>query len=152
MQTEAGQKIEGGTLEWWLSDKHNPLASWLHAQTPGDALLGFAEWLVSKRTSTIRIWANSPIFDIAILGEMYRIHTGVSTTVSHQPILDGVSAVVLPWNYWELRDYRTAVHCLSKPAKAILKGRPVAHQALQDAMDQAQVLIDFGFFERYTEE
>ena len=134
-QTEAGQRIEGGTLEWWLGNKRNPLANRLHVQAPQDALLEFAKWLLMQRPA--RIWANSPMFDMAILAEMYRIHSGQNA---------------LPWNYWELRDYRTAVQCLSKPAKAILKGRPVAHHALQDAMDQAQVLIDFGFFERYTEE
>ena len=135
-QTEAGQRIEGATLEWWLGNKLD-LASRVHVQAPQAALLDFAKWLLIQRNGSMRIWANSPMFDMAILGEMYRIHGGGGA---------------LPWNYWELRDYRTAVHCLSKPAKQILKGRPVAHHALQDAMDQAQVLIDFGFFERYTEE
>lgn len=133
-QTEAGQRIEGATLEWWLGNKLK-LAG--HIQAPVEVLLEFAKWLLIQRNGSMRIWANSPMFDMAILGEMYRIHGGGSA---------------LPWNYWELRDYRTAIHFLNKPAKKILKGRPVAHHALQDAIDQAHVLIHFGFFERYTEE
>ena len=131
-QTNHGLAIEGATLEWWLGNKLQ-IAGRFNVKTPVEGLDYLQVWLRGLSGSR-RIWANSPMFDMAILEALWW----------------RCRADKLPWNYWELRDYRTAVHCLDKPFKSI-KPKSVAHRALQDAIDQAQLLIDHGFFQRYTE-
>ena len=140
-QTNHGLAIEGATLEWWLGNKLQ-IAGRFNVNLPAMALTELRSWLVEHRkTNQLRIWANSPMFDMAILEALWWCYHRESYYEEHK----------LPWSYWELRDYRTAVHCLDKPFKSI-KPKSVAHRALQDAIDQAQLLIDHGFFKRYTEE
>jgi hypothetical protein len=64
------------------------------------------------------IWAQGPVFDIAILENIYRQY-GWPT----------------PWQFWQIRDSRTLFGVHGDPR---IKGRVGHHNALADCIYQAQ--------------
>jgi len=70
------------------------------------------------------IWAQGPVFDIVILENLYR-RIGLPC----------------PWQFWQIRDSRTLLSSLGDPRE---KNKAGLHNALEDAVSQAQA-VQFVF-------
>jgi len=113
-----GLDADLSTLSWWLKRSDEAQAAALEGGEPlGDVLREFTQWYRSRNAD--QLWANSPIFDVAILDAACE-RVGIES----------------PWSFWELRDYRT----LSDLAIAEdIEREGTSHEALDDAVHQARV-------------
>jgi len=112
-----GLEIDAATLEWWLQQSAEARAV-LHGGEPlDDVLREFTLWYREQNAG--ELWANSPIFDVAILDDACA-RAGVTT----------------PWSFWELRDFRTLS---AVDIAADLDQEGVEHDALDDARHQARI-------------
>ena len=112
-----GLDMDAATLEWWLNQSADARAV-LHGGEPRDDVLReFTLWY--REQNADQLWANSPIFDVAILDE------GCARA--------GVTA---PWSFWELRDFRTLS---AVDIAADLDQEGVEHDALDAARHQARI-------------
>lgn len=71
---QAGLKIDGETLEWWLNDqKVEVLRSLIENKNSlGETLFEFKVWLNSlDELENPKVWGNGPSFDMAILSTAY---------------------------------------------------------------------------------
>jgi hypothetical protein len=66
------------------------------------------------------IWAQGPVFDIVILENLYR-----------------QMGLPCPWQFWQIRDSRTLLSSLGDPRE---KNKAGLHNALEDAVSQAQAV------------
>lgn len=120
--TAAGLTIDGSTVAWWF--QQSPQAIQAMAK-PGiflkAALAQFALALAKYRPDCV--WANSPSFDLVILGNAFDACGGPR-----------------PWVYWKERDMRTVMELF--PDKYDSKIVPsVAHEAGADAEAQAKRVL-----------
>lgn len=114
------------TIKFWESKKVSPRARH-HAFTHPDripideALAHLAKHIASLRQPDrdLMLWGNGPEFDMSILEYAYRA-TGQS----------------VPWQYWEVRDIRTATSL----HPVTLRRRTTKHHALMDAEHEAKML------------
>jgi DNA polymerase III epsilon subunit-like protein len=114
---DAGLGIDAATLAWWLRQDEEPRRRALvGGKSLRHALMELCEWLDSGGYD--EVWANSPSFDLDILGAAF-------DAVGHDA----------PWEYWQERDYRTlrAVSPVEEPPQ---EGHE--HDALADARSQAE--------------
>lgn len=116
----AGAVIEAGTVMWWLRQSDEARAA-LQDQPVylAEALSAFKDWLYSRQVKGV--WGNGASFDNVVLAEAYRR-----------------MEMPCPWPFWKDRCYRTvkAMH-----PDIQLQRHGVAHNALDDARDQAMHLI-----------
>lgn len=120
---EAGLKIEGRTLRWWMeqSDAARKVFS-LEGSSLRDALVMLRD---AFDWSDTLVWANGTNFDLPILDTAY-----------------AACGLRSPWVYNNVRDYRTLRYQLDNDEFNALRVRPtVAHDALADAKAQALTLI-----------
>lgn len=129
---------ESSTLEWWktqTADAHSVFSDniidGISIEDAAKEMKAFIDKCVKTHTSNfngedkprICIWGNGATFDNAILAKMFR-DNGVDD---------------IPWNTFGDRCYRTLVTALNK---VVPRGeRGIAHNAVDDAMHQANVLI-----------
>ena len=118
-QLALGRTVDDSTIEWWAQ------------QDPRVRSEAFDE---GDRTSVDQlhrelnrflvgvgdIWAQGPVFDIAILEDLYRSQNWG-----------------FPWLFWQIRDSRTLFQLHGDPRP---KGRDQAHNALLDCVYQAQAV------------
>jgi hypothetical protein len=120
-QLSIGRTVDDSTVEWW--SKQHPLVI-EEAMTGLNrvSLENFRQQLNKFLVGADEIWAQGPVFDIAILENLYE--------QMQWPF---------PWNYWQIRDSRTlfAVHGDSR-----VKQQGKLHNAMEDAKSQAQAVID----------
>lgn len=112
-----GLDIDASTLSWWLKRDAEQRAVLHDGDDLNDVLAAFTRWYRARNAD--QLWANSPIFDVAILD---RACARVGVTP--------------PWAYWELRDYRTLSAVGIAPD---LDRDGTEHDALDDARHQARV-------------
>jgi hypothetical protein len=121
----AGLAIEPDTVIWWLvqdADSRAELTRTDGRSTLSDALDNLGEWFTEIGANPeTQVWANGASFDFPILEAAYR-------AVHKAP----------PWNYRQLRCYRTARKIL--PSIEELTPQGIKHHALCDAHYQARVL------------
>lgn len=126
-----GRKISEETLRWW-EDKVDPEVKnkLFHSETTTlrYALVYFAEILRLKKLEVkeINFWANGASFDFPILEHAYKS-------------LD----IDVPWEYYQLRDYRTLKNLFPQISK---EKNDKPHSALDDALAQAkhaQRILDY---------
>jgi exodeoxyribonuclease VIII len=121
--TEAGRHISESTLIWWLGQ-------------PAEAQKVFTEPKVTLAVALDElreffdhadycVWGNGPDFDNAIVAHAFSTH--------------GVPA---PWKFWNSRCMRTMKDLPSSKHVAKVHN-PNAHNALTDAMSQAQQLQNY---------
>ena len=120
-----GLTKDPGTMKWWDgqdSEARKVLAE-AEASKVGlaDALLRFTAFCKHFNGNNLRIWGNGSDFDNAIIAHCY-----------------GVTGQPLPWRFWNSRCFRTLRH-LAGDTK---RGKVARHNALQDAVDQANVAIE----------
>lgn len=124
---QRGLTVDGKTIEWWMDQSAEARAVFTEPAKPLSAVLidlGSAyDW------NDTEIWANGSNFDIPILENAYN-----------------ACGLVIPWKFWNVRDYRTVKNMFSKEFFNTVCVEPVvAHHALEDARAQAltlQALLD----------
>jgi len=113
-----GLDIDAATLSWWLRRDADQREVLHGGDDLDDVLAAFVRWYRARNAD--QLWANSPIFDVAILD-----HACARVDVTP------------PWSYWELRDYRTLSN-IGLAADLDREGG-TEHDALDDARYQARV-------------
>jgi exodeoxyribonuclease VIII len=117
--------VSASTLRWWMKQNRAAQdAAFSGSRTIQEALQVLAQYFgtLNCAASELRVWANGPAFDIAILD---RLHDKCGYPV--------------PWAYYNVRDYRTVIDLAQRQGYPTPK-TPVAHNALADAQKQAAVL------------
>lgn len=110
-----GLTIDAGTLAWWF-DQPGVARKQLEG---GDGLSSCLNRLRQFVGDADEVWANSPKFDMSILEAAYE-------AIGQEP----------PWEFYELRDYRTLT---ALPGAENTSTDGVEHHALDDAYHQAVV-------------
>jgi len=116
-----GGKVDGGTVDWWLSDARSDARQALLADQPVDfasSLHGFCEWY---GPAPLPLWGNGSDFDNVIL------RNAIKSVGLH-----------VPWNHYHNRCHRT-IKNLAPSIKPDF-GVKTAHHALADAEVQAKQL------------
>lgn len=115
---DAGLKVEGQTLIWWLrqSDEARREVSEAGAALP-DVLAAFSSFL-SDREEDIKLWSNGKHFDMARLADAYKA-CGMS----------------IPWKYYNVRDVRTLAGIMPEIKERIQRAG-TAHHPLDDCQYQ----------------
>lgn len=117
---EWGLRVDPETVKWW-STKPKHIIAQLSKPTPlplEEALAQFAEWYKGDYH-----WCRG-MFDVPIL-EYAFAKTGIKS----------------PYKYWQAMDHRTAMTMLDVDFKASREGAEDYHNALGDAVAQAEALI-----------
>jgi len=115
-QTALGREVQEDTLAWWIGQADDIREEALGEQdrVSLDTLYrDLNRFLVGANN----IWAQGPLFDFAILENLYR-QMGWPT----------------PWQYWQIRDSRTLFGVHGDPR---IKGKAGLHNALEDCVSQA---------------
>lgn len=114
------REISPSTLQWWFNQRKAAQKAWSTKQVPlTEALVAFSAWFPKSSL----IWANGPSFDITILGDAYEQY--------------GIDA---PWFYRNVQSFRTAKLFGEEFTKEKIDKTGVYHNALDDAINQAQQL------------
>ena len=122
-QIDRGRKPTGDTIKWWLSQSDAAKRVFHEQAKPAAFVLQtFATWLKANNPKAF-VWGNGSTFDISILEDMYRDYK--------QP---------LPFGYTKVMDLRTFKRF--KGSKEQIKKSGVAHNALDDALAQAQYVME----------
>ena len=131
-QTKIGRNVMQETMNWWAT---HPKEVSEEALGDGNRVsLEDAIKQLNKFAVGVDIfWCQGPLFDYAILQDLYR---QLNTPV--------------PWNYWQIRDSRTLFSLVPKDHN---EKRTGLHNALQDCIFQAkkvqkvyrQLGIDVGY-------
>ena len=118
-QIALGRHVDDNTIEWWSKQAEDVYAE---AFDPNDriSLEEFAKELNRFIVGCDNIWAQGPVFDIVILENLYR-----------------QMGLPCPWQFWQIRDSRTLLSSLGDPRE---KNKAGLHNALEDAVSQAQAV------------
>lgn len=118
-------KTNKDTLEFWSEVPKEVLKSQMVGAVPYIEGIGqFIDYVLETKPNIIWTWGN--VFDLPIISNsIYEIY-------GHE--------YQLPWKYNKVCDIRTLKTCFGVD---IVRSSEYAHDSLQDAVDQAQYLIDF---------
>ena len=115
-QTALGREVQEDTLNWWLSQAED-----IREEALGESDRVSLDTLYRDLNKFLvgvdNIWAQGPVFDIAILENLYR-QCGWPT----------------PWQFWQISDSRTLFKTHGDPR---VKGKAGLHNALEDCVSQA---------------
>jgi hypothetical protein len=116
-QIAQGREVQEDTLAWWMKQNED-----IREEALGESDRVSVEEMYKQLNRFLvgvnNIWAQGPVFDIAILENIYRQY-GWPT----------------PWQFWQIRDSRTLFGVHGDPRK---KNREGHHNALADCVYQAQ--------------
>ena len=124
------------TCKWWMKDPERAgvLAAIMGPggglEHIGDALHGFRAWMMGHMLypARVRVWANGPSFDIAIVDQAFRDN-----------------GIERPWICWQVRCVRTALDLAGHQRGSIPWTEPgPRHRALPDARHEARKLLSVG--------
>jgi hypothetical protein len=116
-QIARGRTVQEDTLQWWMTQPEDVREEAIGEDgrvSIDDMYRQLNRFLVGVNN----IWAQGPVFDIAILENLYRQY-GWPT----------------PWQFWQISDSRTLFKVHGDPR---VKGRAGHHNALADCIYQAQ--------------
>lgn len=115
-QIERGREVQDDTLAWWLRQAEDVREE---ALGPDDRVSVESMYKQLNRflVGVDNIWCQGPVFDIAILENLYRQY-GWPT----------------PWQFWQISDSRTLFKAHGDPR---VKGKVGLHNALEDCVSQA---------------
>jgi hypothetical protein len=115
-QIAQGRDVQDETVNWWMNQAEDVREEALGTDgriSVEDMYRQLNRFLVGANS----IWAQGPLFDFAILENLYRQY-GWPT----------------PWQYWQIRDSRTLFGVHGDPR---VKGKVGLHNALEDCVSQA---------------
>lgn len=117
-QIALGREVQDDTLLWWTkqNEEVREEALGVEGRVPVEQMYReLNRFLVGVEN----IWAQGPVFDIAILENLYRQY-----------------GWPVPWQFWQIRDSRTLFGVHGDPRK---KG-DLLHNALADCVSQAEAV------------
>lgn len=121
-QMEKGLRVDGSTILWWLNQSPEARQSILGGQMRADpvelVLRDFATWCSLQGATAF--WGNGSDFDLPILGAVYDLY-----------------GIKRPWPYNGGRCQRTIFSLVGLKPGAFGTKNAMAHDALADAMFQA---------------
>jgi len=118
-QLALGRTVDDSTIEWWAQqDSRVRTEAW--DGTDRSSIHELKRELNRFLVGVDDIWSQGPVFDIAILEDLYRSQNWG-----------------FPWSFWQIRDSRTLFKVHGDPRQ---KGRDQAHNALLDCVYQAQAV------------
>ena len=115
-QIAQGRDVQDETVNWWMNQAEDVREEALGTDGRISVEAMYRQlnrFLVGANS----IWAQGPLFDFAILENLYRQY-GWPT----------------PWQYWQIRDSRTLFGVHGDPR---VKGKVGLHNALEDCVSQA---------------
>lgn len=118
--------VDGSTICWWMtqSDAAREIFNKQSTALKLDSALIELKMFIERLSKSPIMWCNGSNFDAPILDNAFR-RVGVTP----------------PWQYYNVRDYRTICKALPKNVLDTLKVNPdVAHNAYHDAVAQAHTL------------
>lgn len=124
-------KVNGSTLAWWMRQEAKAKRIFSEGKNKiplAVALDDLRTWILKVTPSgeDVRPWGNGSSFDITILEHAYE---------------NGAVGLKEPWDFWNIRDMRTIVDvCDFRKEDWPFPADAVAHNALDDAMRQAQII------------
>jgi DNA polymerase III epsilon subunit-like protein len=125
--TQWGLTIEPRTVLWWF-DQSQDARDFITKGKHVDLDIALAELKAAFKWKGKNVWCNGANFDFPIL------------TAAHNAIGQPV-----PWEYWAGNDYRTIKNLVGRDVFDACKVAPtVAHNALADAVAQAETLINMA--------
>lgn len=122
-QMDKGRVVDASTISWWMSQ--GEAAKYVFKESPAaveQALVLFALWY-KYFDSEPYVWGNGATFDISILESLFKTY-----------------GIACPWSYNKAMDVRTYKRFIGKGASIAKTG--VAHNALDDAVDQALYVME----------
>ena len=119
-----GLTIEPRTVLWWM-DQSQDARDFITKGKHTALDIALDEFRAAFKWKGKKVWANGAAFDFPILTAAY----------------DAVGKTV-PWEYWACNDYRTIKNMVGINVFEACRVKPtVAHNALADAVSQAETLI-----------
>lgn len=118
-QLALGRHVMDDTVEWW-SKQADDVREEALGEGNRISLEQFTQELNRFLVGVDCIWAQGPVFDIVILENLYR-----------------QLGLPCPWQFWQIRDSRTLLSSLGDPRE---KNKAGLHNALEDAVSQAQAV------------
>jgi hypothetical protein len=122
-----GAQMDASTVIWWMQQSDAARKVF----TPGGGVsVDYALKMVDNyfRDNNLGknagVWGNGPKFDVGLLEDLYRM-----------------AGKKEPWAYWQARDVRTVVD-IANLDKAAYRKKGTHHNAVDDARNQAQMVID----------
>lgn len=120
---EMGRRISEDTLLWWLKQPAAAQQVFFEPkETLGTALEMLSDWI---GTDDYEVWSNGADFDIPMLAHAYSQHS-----------------MEVPWKFWNARCFRSWKNLPGAKGIKIPEAQGIKHNALADAMNQAQALIE----------
>ena len=116
-QIAMGRRVQEDTLQWWMRQAEDVREEALGEEGRVSLETMYRE-LNRFLVGVENIWAQGPVFDIAILENIYR-QMGWPT----------------PWQFWQIRDSRTLFGVHGDPRE---KNKAGLHNALEDCVSQAE--------------
>lgn len=116
-QTALGRNIQDDTLDWWMRQADDVREEAFGLEDRVSLTTMYRE-LNRFLVGANNIWAQGPVFDIAILENLYR-QQGWPT----------------PWQFWQIRDSRTLFGVHGDPRE---RNKVGLHNALEDCVSQAR--------------
>lgn len=121
--TDAGRHISESTLLWWFQQSAEARKVFAEPKVVlGAALDDLATWIDHP---DYQVWSNGADFDIPMLAHAYSTH-----------------GLNVPWKFYNTNCYRTFKK-LPFAKNAVKVVNPTKHNALADAINQAQQLQEF---------
>jgi Fe-S cluster biosynthesis and repair protein YggX len=118
-QIAKGRHVDEATLQWWMNQAEDVREEALSMDDRISVEQMYKE-LNKFLVGATNVWAQGPVFDMVILGNIYRQY-GWPT----------------PWQYWQVRDSRTLFGVHGDPRE---KNKAGLHNALEDCVSQAQAV------------
>jgi len=118
-QTARGRLVDEGTVAWWgkqAEDVREEALSPDNRVSMNTLYQELNKFVVGAES----IWAQGPVFDIAILEDIYRQY-----------------GWPIPWDFWRIRDSRTLFGVHGDPR---VKGKAGLHNAMEDCISQAKAI------------
>ena len=120
---EMGRRISEDTLMWWLKQPAAAQQVFFEPkETLRTALELLSDWI---GTDDYEVWSNGADFDIPMLAHAYTQHS-----------------IEVPWKFWNARCFRTWKNLPGARSVKLSDAVGIKHNALADAMSQAQALIE----------
>jgi hypothetical protein len=122
-QIKRGRKPTGSTLRWWMGQADAAKRVFNEKAKPSlEVLQTFSLWMKANNPKA-HVWGNGSTFDVSIMEHLYKMY-----------------GLECPWGYGKIMDLRTFRRFQGKGAKVVVPG--TAHNALDDAVGQAQYVLD----------
>ena len=149
-QIYAGRTVSSDTLKWHFEKNSVNFLEYIDADKSNvdDALVALKVFVEAEKKKIpgckIYIWANSPIFDIIILKDLYKsLGYPIEETIFNEDL----------FKYQTIMDYRTITKLINKEDLNLIKEEVEMeseegsyHNALYDAIHQSKVLMKIAHY------